>query len=186
MRVKRYLSPSVAGSILDTVKSPSMQNMFKPIFNSSRSGGDRKRKQVVLKEGSRLSSLIQRKTVSLLKREKAWHPSMRAKEVTILKSEPGCEKQKRHFDFPVSDPPCLSKGVLFSLQKGTTFLTYSSVSGRERRHKLEMGDAFVFDGGTEHAGDSFQDENYRIHVYVDSSLDSSKREKGRTYFRSKI
>ena len=118
----------------------------------------------------------------------------------ILKSKPGCKEQLPHCDYlpsndfkncPEDYVPLLS---LIALETNTKINVWKNSIGyltgllpqtkiKKTILSLDKGDMFVFRGDLVHAGASYDDENIRLHAYLDSVI--CPRNPNRTYIISK-
>ena len=98
-----------------------------------------------------------------------------AKEFRALHSQPGCRKQKLHYDYPPDE--CRSEGkgpgfrkpcsVILALQDGARLLVWDAATRNQIPVVLYAGDVLVFDGDVGHAGADYYVSNTRVHVYLD-------------------
>lgn len=102
---------------------------------------------------------------------------MRMGDAVALRSLPGCKRQAWHTDF---DPNVVLAarrkplGVLLAVEDGTRLDVHPST-----RHVLGAGDVLLFEGDVVHAASAYEDENVRVHVYVES--DEVQRRPDTTY-----
>ena len=95
----------------------------------------------------------------------------------ILHSKSGCKRQQWHTDY---DPEvCKSTslkpmGAIFALEDNTYFNIH-----KKRKILLKKGQILIFDGDLVHAGSAYDEENTRIHFYLDSP--HVPRKKNKTY-----
>ena len=149
-------------NVLGPIPLPQL-GRFKEIFND-----DNKRLQAPVKDkvvGDAIwEALVKRKIVD---------PDVHIRGgVTCLKSLPGCEEQIYHYDY---DPEVLRNmvkkpmGVLLAIQSGTTLECFQKVSKNISRltYHLHIGDLLVFNGDVLHCGSGYEEENQRIHMYID-------------------
>ena len=93
--------------------------------------------------------------------------------ISILRSDEGCQQQPFHRDYDPNQCKQLSDeqiplAALIALERGTSLLC--KVAGREKRLSIPKGSALVFRGDLIHAGSAYDDENHRLHVYIDSNV----------------
>ena len=81
--------------------------------------------------------------------------------------------------------PC---GLIIALESNTKFSIYGKKHSEEEAEleekdiiSLNQGDALLFDGITINSGSSYTNENYRIHIYIDSNNPMYQRIKGESY-----
>ena len=94
-----------------------------------------------------------------------------------LHSFPGCLQQQFHTDYDagsVNRAECKPLGILAALQDNTFFIL------QDQQLALQKGDLLAFDGDLVHAGAAYEENNTRIHVYLD--VPSVHREHNTTYF----
>lgn len=141
----------------------------KPIFNP-----DKKRLQYDLKKKSK----IYQKIATFLSNNSFLHQH-EIGGIVILHSKKGCQQQRWHMDY---DPQTLynlnikPRGLLISLQDNTKFVTSL------KNYVLDKGDVLSFSGDVIHAGAHYDEENIRIHIYLD--IPDVKRKKNTTWFLS--
>lgn len=91
----------------------------------------------------------------------------------VLHSKPGSKRQQPHHDYEPSDrlSNCpdskIPLAVLYALMDGTTLNVW--LDGKEQIAKLNKGDILIFRGDFTHAGSAYEEENVRMHCYLDSS-----------------
>ena len=144
-----------------------------PIFNDNPSARtDRRRKQATLR-----TTWARR----IRERLAAEWPGL-----TLLESEPGCQRQAAHCDYvPSSELACADPMpllVLIAIEPNTTLDVWPLSWQRQRVRKtiaLDAGDALVFRADLIHAGSAYEMRNRRIHFYLDSPV--VQREPNRTW-----
>ena len=102
---------------------------------------------------------------------------MRMGDAVALRSLPGCKRQAWHTDFDPDDVGTAQRkplGVLLAVEGGTRLDVHPHT-----RHALDAGDVLLFEGDVVHAGSAYEDENVRVHVYVES--DEVQRPPDTTY-----
>ena len=146
---------------------------------------DRKRVQENMPK--RLSHTLHKKLV-------ATFPEKEINDYVILKSKAGCQKQAAHMDY-IPTHALLDSGnkipllFLLALEDNTKLLVWpqshtlhKTISHATISHievNLSAGDAIVFRGDLVHAGASYDTDNIRVHVYLDTP--EIKRRKNMTY-----
>ena len=170
------------------------------IFNKAK-GGDRKRSQTFIKN-NKISKSLRRWKRSIENALKHRYPNLIPNDMVVLKSVNGCEKQIAHcdyeqdLDFGMCPDDNIPLGCLICIMEGTTLDVW------EKSHRLpclgpkltknidprttielEVGEMLVFRGDLVHAGSSYQSDNYRVHLFLDSG--KVKRYKNRTWFMNK-
>jgi hypothetical protein len=122
-------------------------------------------------------------------------PARQPSDINVLYSMACCMPQRRHADYSpysvmdlLDDRVChgLPLGVIIALQDNTAFDAWPGAVGHELERFYESsqltlgaGDALFFLGNAIHAGAGFQDDNVRIHAYLDSN---ALRESDTTHF----
>jgi hypothetical protein len=96
-------------------------------------------------------------------------------DVVVLHSKSQCRAQYFHTDFPdqvrfLREKPL---SVLYALENDTKIYT------RDECIKISKGDILIWDGDLVHAGGNYEQENTRIHFYLDTSM--VKRSMNTTY-----
>ena len=156
----------------------------KTIFNHNkrRRRNDYKRKQAKIKSDAEAIRDIQ----LFLKDTYPLHTS---DECVVLHSYPGCQEQSAHCDyvpdkhlattddenFPLAALFCLMPGTTINLWPGSHRLTYtredilSTIDEIPKVNvKLEPGDVLIFRGDLVHGGAAYDEENVRLHTFLDS------------------
>jgi len=95
--------------------------------------------------------------------------------VVIMKSLAGCKQQQWHCDYDPSIRYTRHKplGVLVAFENNTRFVTPT------KTFYLCSGDAIVFDADVVHAGAAYDQENIRMHMYLDTA--THQHEENKTY-----
>jgi hypothetical protein len=98
----------------------------------------------------------------------------RPAEWRALHSQPGCKRQKRHWDYNPNEVrnlrqlglrvPC---SVIAAMQDGAQLLVWDHERGVEVPVVMFAGDVLVFDGDVVHAGAQYSVGSTRVHVYLD-------------------
>ena len=170
------------------------------IFNDHLEGGDDKRSQTFIDKYI-LSNGLGNWTDSIKELLSERYPNLTPRDMVVLRSEKGCKKQLAHCDYeqditfarcPDSQIPL---GCLVCIMEGTTIdvwlksirlpcldteLTDEIVPIPRTTISLKRGQILVFRGDLVHAGSSYDHDNCRIHVFMDS--DMVPRYPNRTYF----
>lgn len=60
--------------------------------------------------------------------------------------------------------------AIVALQDGTRLHVWSFDTGKEEAVTLDEGDVIVFRGDLGHAGSEYDEENWRLHIYIDSPV----------------
>ena len=108
-------------------------------------------------------------------------------EVNVLDSQPGCKRQKLHWDYDPGLVAALGRkkkkpcSVILALQSGTRLLVRDEVADENVAVPLAPGDILVFDGDVAHAGEWYASRNTRVHMYLD--VDGVPREEDFTWFK---
>lgn len=91
----------------------------------------------------------------------------------IMKSLPGCKQQPWHCDYDPSIKYNRHKpvGVLIAFEDNTRFVTPT------KTFLLSGGDAIVFEADVVHAGAEYEEENMRMHFYLDTVTIKNKNNK---------
>lgn len=142
---------------------------------------DYKRKQAFLPR--RCAPKLQEQIHSIL-REK--YPYLYPKDMAVLHSKPGCQQQNPHCDYEFENQDFtglknfhIPLGCVISIMANTRLEVWPRsmcVSSRQLCNEtflrktlfLEAGDIVVFRGDLTHAGSAYQEDNYRLHTYLDS------------------
>lgn len=143
------------------------QRHAKRIFNP-----DSRRRQVQLKP----SHTIVKSVTAALKKNGFMYGRTAGTSV-LIHSKPGCKRQQWHTDYKPQAIKKLRKkplGVLLALTDNTLFDT------PEKQYTMKCGDMLIFDGDEVHAGSSYENENTRFHMYVDTPTHT--RIENKTYF----
>ena len=111
------------------------------------------------------------------------NPYLEIQPYVIIKSLSGCQEQAAHIDYILNDElkntsqDKMPLAVIIALQNNTKINVWP---GSILLHKykgppikktiltLNKGDIFLFRGDLVHAGASYEDENIRLHTYLDS------------------
>ena len=173
------------------------------IFNNKSGGGDDKRSQTFLNGGT-ISADMGMWTWAVRSRLTQKYPNLTPMDAVVLKSVKGCRKQLPHCDyeqdltFATTQDRDIPLGCLICVMEGTTLdvwpkshrlpclhsdITDSVEPISRTTIKLNVGEMLVFRGDLVHAGSSYQKDNYRVHVFLDS--DKVFRNKNRTWFMDK-
>jgi hypothetical protein len=108
-------------------------------------------------------------------------------EVNVLDSQPGCKRQKLHWDYDPGLVAALGRkkkkpcSVILALQSGTRLLVRDEDADENVAVPLAPGDILVFDGDVAHAGEWYASRNTRVHMYLD--VDGVPREEDFTWFK---
>jgi len=167
-----------------------------PIFNSKKN--DNKRCQCNLKITKTNKDLVE----TLTKFIKTLNPELTPSSWVLIKSKPGCKEQLAHIDYENTEEfqKCINEGknvpllVLVALQPNTYIYlwknsskiiqeTYKGEHVLPTKLELKEGEILVFRADLVHAGSDYEEENIRMHCYLDSPV--VKRNKNRTYIISK-
>jgi len=143
------------------------QRHAKRIFNP-----DSRRRQVRLKPSHKIV-----KSVTSALQKHGFMYGRTAGTSVLIHSESGCKRQQWHTDYKPQAISNLRKkplGVLVALTDNTLFDTPA------QQFTLKCGDMLVFDGDEVHAGSSYNTENTRFHMYIDTPTHT--RIRNRTYF----
>jgi len=109
--------------------------------------------------------------------EHKWLRNRSMGTTVVMHSKAQCAKQHWHTDF---DPDmCKSAqvkplGVLFALQDNTSLNIH-----KRKKIDLKRGEMLLFSGDVIHAGSHYDNENTRIHIYLDSN--EVKRQRNKTF-----
>lgn len=163
------------------------------IFNQYQTtNSDKKRSQIPLKPENPTMERFQNSVNSFLIEK---YPNLIPKDMVILKSLPGCQRQHPHTDYvprkellQVEDE-YMPLGCIVGLMGGTKLYVWENSIKDNRKCKetlvyLEPGDVLVFRGDFVHAGADYEDYNYRVHSFLDSP--KVVRGKNETYFVENI
>ena len=167
-----------------------------PIFNSKRN--DNKRCQCNLKVTKQNKKFIDAMNQFVINLDKNLTPS----KWVIIKSKKGCKPQLAHMDYENTHEfqTCIKNGkhipllVLVALQPNTFIYlwensskviqgTYKGDPIEPTKIELKQGDILVFRADTIHAGSDYDEENIRMHCYLDS--EEVERDENRTFIISK-
>jgi ectoine hydroxylase-related dioxygenase (phytanoyl-CoA dioxygenase family) len=180
---------SVTPALLDLANNKSTE--ADAIFNDNPANrrNDAKRRQVDL---SARHAAIQPIRTALQKA----HPAHTIRDVVLLVSRPGCRRQAAHTDYvPTSELLSATDAempllFLLALEDDTTLEVWPQshlvIQGRRggpavrsQTVHLSAGDAILFRGDLIHAGSAYDNQNMRIHAYLDST--AVPRDPNRTY-----
>jgi len=158
----------------------------KPIFNhhETRSRNDYKRKQCNLSiKNKQIEEFITNINNFLTTNVNS---NLSISQWVILHSLSGCGDQAAHCDYvPSTDMLQVSDdqiplAVIVALMPSTKIHIWPQSCYKNKRNKkmkiekltleLEPGDVFVFRGDLVHAGCAYENDNYRLHTYMDSLL----------------
>ena len=156
-----------------------------PIFNDNpaQHKNDRHRRQVRLPVRGEWMRFLQ-------KRLHDEYPAHAALEFVLLESRPGCQRQAAHCDYvptpelleaPDEEVPLL---FLLALEDNTRLdvwpLSHTrSLIAERKTLELAAGDAVIFRADLVHAGSAYENQNIRIHAYLDHP--SVPRDPNRTW-----
>lgn len=161
------------------------------IFNGA-GRNDHKRQQVKLP--CSMVKAIQQKLQVL-------YPTHTIQDFVLLKSLPGCQRQKAHTDYipDIALHQCPNERIpllcLVAIEPNTRLVVWPGshkvIQGLGRSKDpiepkmlvLEQGDAVVFRADLVHAGAEYDSENIRIHCYLDSDI--VPRDPNRTFIIQK-
>jgi hypothetical protein len=117
------------------------------------------------------------------------HPDLKPTSPVVLLSKPGCQEQAAHSDYVPdtefrkwisTNPPYLA---ILALTDGTKLNIWPGSAGliimEEHRLfgkpaipkttlRLKKGELLIFRGDLVHAGSAYEEENIRLHIYLDS------------------
>lgn len=165
-----------------------------PIFNADAGPGgganDNRRTQLTVKDArgslrgceglvASLSSAF------LLAAEAAGATSLRVGDVAVLQSLPGCARQSPHYDYSIESlidiaktcPAEMPLGCVLALERDTRIHVWG-IAGRNDVYGAHpatttlvanQGDAIVFRGDCKHAGSEYNEQNLRVHAYLQRS-----------------
>lgn len=159
------------------------------IFNTSKNDGRRGQINIPRNLMTQAASFLQTRFPNHVQRE--WN---------ILRSKPGCKTQMAHCDYvpdqalaqvndeetPLGAVIAVMPGSKLRIWSGSHRLAVTNPEFYGRKKpilpvdlELEPGDIVVFRGDLVHAGASYQEENIRVHVYLDH--DAVPRTRNRTW-----
>lgn len=163
----------------------------KPIFNSNKN--DNKRLQCNLSYKQKFMKTFINDTNNIINTYIS--DQLKITDWVVLQSKSGCTKQLPHCDYIQNDEflncdndnvPC---SVIVALMDNTTINVFSNsikldtinknVKLKEEKLILSKGDIFIFRGDLVHAGSAYNDNNIRLHAYLDSNI--VHRTKNRTF-----
>ncbi len=175
------------------------------IFNNKRgNGGDNKRSQTFISKCT-VSKHLMMFIYSIKDIVKNIYPNLIPTDMVILRSLAGCKKQIPHCDyeqdlsFGITPDDKIPLGCLISIMPGTTLdiwprsirlpcldkeLTDKTEPILRQTISLDPGKMLFFRGDLVHAGSSYDKDNYRLHLFIDS--DNVKRNPNRTWFMNKM
>lgn len=167
-----------------------------PIFNSKRN--DNKRCQCNLKITKKNKNFIDTMNQFI----KSISTSLTPSKWVLIKSKPGCKPQLAHMDYENTEEfqTCIRNNkqvpllVLVALQPNTYIYlwensskviqgTYKGTPIEPTKIELKEGDVLVFRADAIHAGSDYEEENIRMHCYLDSQ--EVERDENRTFIISK-
>jgi hypothetical protein len=167
-----------------------------PIFNSKRN--DNKRCQCNLKITKQNKKFMDALNDFVKKLDNNLTPS----KWVLIKSKPGCKPQLAHMDYENTEEfqICIRNNkqvpllILAALQPNTYIYlwekssnviqdTYKGPPIEPTKIKLKEGEVLVFRADTIHAGSDYDEENIRMHCYLDST--DVERNENRTFIISK-
>ena len=169
-------------------------NKAKPIFNYGENNNidDRKRKQVTFHPSKTNANIIVDIKDYIYEQLRLSVAKHTFSNFVVIHSKPGCSKQAFHCDYQPSkelDNACLNVdnmplACLVALSDGTKLCVYnyginmiktdSNITAISQRITpmtllLKAGDVVVFRGDLIHAGGEYDEDNYRLHAYIDSN-----------------
>lgn len=166
---------NVSNDLVVQVKKQS-QKSARPIFNGSRN--DNRRKQCTLNTRRNVVNLLSEKANEFFHKE---FPFLFPSDFVVLHSLKDCEEQLAHTDYvpskellncPNEKMPLLA---LIALEAGTSLTIWSgaikynpSSPVFSQKVSLNPGDLLIFRGDLVHAGSAYEEENVRLHCYLDS------------------
>ena len=174
------------------------------IFNNKRGGGDNKRSQTFISKCT-VSKQLMMFIYSIKDIVKNIYPDLIPTDMVILRSLAGCKKQIPHCDyeqdlsFGITPDNKIPLGCVISIMPGTTLdiwprsirlpcldkeLTDKTEPILRQTISLDPGKMLFFRGDLVHAGSSYDKDNYRLHLFIDS--DDVKRNPNRTWFMNKM
>ena len=185
LQIKNWIDTSEAHTLL--VACAPIVSKASHIFNNNPTQKeDKKRVQAILPRG--ISKSLQKFIHKLF-------PEKQINDFVILKSKAGCQQQAAHTDYVPTqeilyatddEMPLL---FLIALEENTKLCvwprSHTLIQGARRRPikceevHMNAGDALVFRGDLVHAGASYDTDNVRIHVYLDTA--DIPRKKNMTY-----
>ena len=107
----------------------------------------------------------------------------------VLRSKPGSKRQQPHQDYEPSKKlsECPNDkyplAIICALMDGTTLNVWDK-DEKEKIQHLNKGDILIFRGDLIHAGSAYENENIRMHCYIDSTL--IPRTPNRTHIISRL
>lgn len=91
----------------------------------------------------------------------------------VLHSKPGSNRQQPHHDYEPSDKLSNCPNDKFPLAIICTLMDKTALNmwldGKEEIAQLNEGDILIFRGDFTHAGSAYEEENVRMHCYLDSA-----------------
>ena len=152
-------------------KAMNYTNRFRPIIGRDISTYDTFRMQRKIgKNEHTLVSIICQVGETLNR----WLPNHRLYDSVVLFSQAGCPAQIPHYDYSdVYDGMTAQKipyGVIYALQNRTKIRVFSKAGDSEIVF-FDAGDIFLFRGDLAHAGETYSENNVRMHSYFCSSQD---------------
>lgn len=175
-RYKGYIIIRNAVNISMYTLSQMKQNTFYTIFNDNYNKND---------DNNRLQASIQTQN-SIFTQIKTccnqYYPDLTMNDPVLIKSLPGCQEQIPHCDIDPSEIPLdleqqsIPQSVIVATKSSKICVwPYSHLSVRDNIIKtkkrvihMQQGDLLIFRSDLVHAGCSYNEENYRIHTYLDS------------------
>lgn len=175
------------------------------IFNNKMSGGDNKRSQTFITVPTKPSRTLIKWKQSIEGILKQKYPNLTPNNMAVLKSMKGCKKQMAHCDyeqdlnFATTSDNNIPLGCLICIMENTTLdiwkkshrlpVLHSDITDNIKEISrtticLNVGDMLVFRGDLVHAGSSYTSDNYRVHLFMDST--KIKRNKNRTWFMNNV
>lgn len=108
-------------------------------------------------------------------------------KVYALRSLNGCPMQPKHADSATEESlrhmesSDVSLAVLYAIEANTKLKLWPFDQEYPVVVTLQPNDIVIFRGDTAHAGYKYNEENTRLHAYIDSTAPGCKRTKGKTY-----
>lgn len=179
----------ISQDVLNELKNQG--NNSKVIFNHNlRKVNDKKRKQCPINKNKKIIKNFVSNINDIVKQV---NPKLSMKNTVIIKSLKGCQEQAPHTDYLLNEEliSCSDEDIplalIVALQDNTTLLTWNkSIKLNEKQNKkrkrneenifpipkttaiLNKGDVLIFRADFIHAGSSYQEENIRIHSFLDN------------------
>jgi len=172
------------------------------IFNDKIRGGDDKRSQSFIDNPNKELNDWKSCIMNLLKEK---YPKLIPNDMVVIKSVKGCKKQIPHCDyeqdlsFATAPDDEVPLGCLICIMEETTldvwikshrlaYLNNEIIDNinpiKRTRIKLNIGEILIFRGDLVHAGSSYDKDNYRVHVFLDS--EKVDRKENRTWYMNDV